>query len=299
MEIGSSFEVEHAGAHLFAFTLGAGPDVILLHPTPLDHAFWLPVAKLLADRYRLTLVDLRGHGKSSLGLGADPTTVGVTDTAGPSAAVTMAMLAEDTHAMMRALGIQQAAFVGCSIGSYTLYDYWRRFPEEVAALIITCGKPQPDTEANREKRRASMQAAQQPGGLEKFFDQMADTLVGPTAKRDHPEIRIAARAMMDAFSLESMLAVQRGLMQRPDSIPTLKTMQVPVCAIAGGEDGSSTPAEMHVIADQAPRAEYHLLEDAGHFAPLEQPAKVAAWIGGFLDREYSRPPASNAARKAH
>ena len=53
------------------------------------------------------------------------------------------------------------------------------FRSEMSALAITCGKPQPDTEANREKSRESMHAAQQPGGLEKFFDRMADTLVGP------------------------------------------------------------------------------------------------------------------------
>jgi pimeloyl-ACP methyl ester carboxylesterase len=216
-----------------------------------------------------------------------------------AAALNIDKLADDTHAIMQALGIRQAAFIGCSIGSYTLYEYWRRFPQEMAALVLTCGKPQPDTDANREKRRASMQAAQQPSGLKKFLDQTADTLVGPTATRLHPEIRAEVRAMMDSFSLEAMLAVQRGLMQRPDSVPTLKSIHVPVCVIAGGEDSGSTPAEMHVIAEQAPHAEFHLLEDAGHYAPLEQPAKIAAWIGDFLDREYQPQHSARAAKEAH
>ncbi|MHB8388630.1 MAG: alpha/beta fold hydrolase [Acidobacteriaceae bacterium] len=281
----SPVQIEHNGASLFVTTLGTGPDVILLHPTPVHHAFWLPVAELLADRYRLTLLDLRGHGKSSLGAG--------------EAAIAMGMLADDTHAVLQALQIEHAAFVGCSIGSYTLYEYWRRFPQEMAALVITCGKPQPDTEANREKRRESMHAAQQPGGLQKFFDQTADTLVGPTAKRLHPDIRAAARAMIDGVSLEAMLAVQQGLMQRPDSVPTLKTIHVPICALAGGEDQGSTTAEMHIIAEQAPRAEFHLLQDAGHYAPLEQPQNVATLIADFLDREYRPRHSVRAARKAH
>jgi 3-oxoadipate enol-lactonase len=291
MEIESPLHIEHAGAHLFAVTLGSGPDVVLLHPTPVHHVFWHPVAEQLTDRYRLTLVDLRGHGESSLGLANVPDQAGT--------ALTMDMLADDIHAIVQALGIQRAAFIGCSIGSYTLYEYWRRFPQEMAALVLTCGKPQPDTEANREKRTASMQAAQQPGGLAKFLDQTADTLVGPTARRLHPQIHAAARAMMDTFSLEAMLAVQHGLMQRPDSVPTLKTIHVPVCVIAGGEDQGSTPAEMHVIAEQAPHAEFHVLEDAGHYAPLEQPAKIAAWIGDFLNREYDPQHSARAARKAN
>ena len=173
MRIESPLQIEHDGARLFSTTLGSGPDVVLLHPTPVHHDFWLPVADRLAERYRLTLIDLRGHGQSSAGAGT----------------ISMARLAEDVHAVLAALNIQHAAFVGCSIGTYTLYEYWRRFPQQMAAFVCTCGKPQPDSAANRDTRRESMQAAQQPGGLEKFFDRMADTLIGPTARQHHPVIR--------------------------------------------------------------------------------------------------------------
>ncbi len=274
-------EIERDGARLFSTTLGSGPDVILLHPTPTHHAFWLPVAELLANRYRLTLIDLRGHGRSTLGSGP----------------ITMEKLAEDVHAALQVAGIERAAFVGCSIGGYLLYEYWRRFPAEVAALAPICGKPQPDTAANRQKRQEWMHSAQQPGGLEKFFDLMADTLVGPNARQRQPEIRAAARAMMEPLTLDAMLAVQQGLAARPDSVATLETIRVPVCAIAGGEDLSSTPAEMQVIAEMAPSAEFHLLADAGHYAPLEQPKTIAEILGDFLKRHY--PSAKTSAGSVH
>jgi len=278
----SPLQIEHDGARLFAVTMGSGPDVVLLHPTPVHYGFWLPVAQRLADRYRLTLVDLRGHGQSSTGTGT----------------ITMARLAEDVHAVLAALRIERAAFAGCSIGTYTLYEYWRRFPEQMAAMVCTCGKPQPDSEANRETRRDSMQAAQQPGGLEKFFDRMADTLVGPTARQHHPEVRAAARDMMDSVSLPTMLAVQQGLIERPDSVPTLSTIQVPICVVAAAEDQSSTPAEMRVIVDQVPDTEFHLVEHAGHYAPFEQPETVASLMGEFLDRRYRPHASSTFTRKA-
>ena len=282
MRIESRLNIEHDGARLFAVTLGSGPDVVLLHPTPVHHAFWRPVAERLADRYRLTLIDLRGHGQSSAGAGV----------------ITMTKLAEDVHAVLASSGIQRAAFVGCSIGTYTLYEHWRRFPEQMAALVCACGKPQPDSAATRDTRRESMQAAQQAGGLEKSFDRMADTLVGPTARQRHPEIRIAAREMMNTVSLRAMLAVQQGLMERPDSVPTLATIDVPMCAIAGGEDQSSTPPEMRVIVEHAPDAEFHLVEDAGHYGPFEQPEKFASLIGEFLDRKYSPHSITDPTRKA-
>jgi 3-oxoadipate enol-lactonase len=282
MEIESRLSIEHDGARLFAITMGSGPDVVLLHPTPVHHASWRPLATQLADRYRLTLIDLRGHGQSSDGTGT----------------ITMSRLAEDVHAVLVSSGIQRAAFVGCSIGTYTLYEYWRRFPQQMAALVCICGKPQPDSPANRDTRRESMQAAQQAGGLEKFFERMADTLLGPTARHQHPEVRAAARDMMNSVSLQAMLAVQQGLMERPDSVPTLSTIHVPICVVAAGEDQSSTPPEMRVIADNAPDAEFHLVENAGHYAPFEQPEKFASLIGGFLDRKYRPHATSNPTRKA-
>jgi pimeloyl-ACP methyl ester carboxylesterase len=56
---------------------------------------------------------------------------------------------------------------------------------------------------------------------------------------------------------------------------------------------------MRVIAEQAPDVEFHLIEDAGHYAPLEQPKTIAALIGDFLDRRYQPQPTTSATRKAN
>jgi len=264
-------QIERDEARLFYTFMGSGPDVVLIHPTPVYHAFWMPMAEQLADRYRLLLLDLRGHGQSGLGTGP----------------VTIEKLIRDVHVLLETEGITRAAFVGCSLGGYLLYEYWKKYPNEMAAMALLCSKPQPDAEVNRERRHQWMRDARKPGGLVKFFDTMADTLIGPTCTQRHPKKRVAARAMMNTMSLEAMLAVQQGLMLRPDSVPTLETIRIPVCAIAGGEDSSSTPEEMRVIAEKVPAAEFHLIEDAGHYAPLEQPEKVAAILRRFLDTHYS------------
>jgi pimeloyl-ACP methyl ester carboxylesterase len=268
---GKRLFTERDGARLFSTTLGTGPDVVLLHPTPVHHAFWLPVAELLAPHFRLTLMDLRGHGESSAGTGT----------------ITIERLAEDLRAVLLANTVKRAALVGCSIGGYLLYECWRRFPAQIAALAPVCAKPQPDTAASREKRQETMRAAQQTHGLSKIFDVMAGTLIGPTALQRVPEVRKTARAMMDSVTLDAFLAVQRGLMQRPDSVPTLASITVPVCAIAGGEDQTSTADEMRVIAEHVPDAEFHIIADAGHYAPLEQPREIAGILQPFLDRAFS------------
>ena len=251
---------------LFYHALGNGPDLVLLHPTPVHHGFWLPVATSLATRYRVTLPDLRGHGQSDSGQGA----------------INVSKLGEDIQRLLDAAGIGSAFFAGCSIGSYTLFEVWRRMPKRVRGLAFCCGKPQPDTDANRAKRAENIEKIKLEGTAS-FFDSMVQTLVGPTSQARHPERSRELRAMMNTMTPEAVIAVQQGLGQRPDSTPTIPTIKVPVLALAGGEDSGSTPAEMKVIHDLLPASTWHVLPDAGHYAPYEQPETVGRLLGEFFD----------------
>jgi pimeloyl-ACP methyl ester carboxylesterase len=81
---------------------------------------------------------------------------------------------------------------------------------------------------------------------------------------------------------EAVVAVQAGLATRPDSRRTVATIDVPVLAIAGGEDSAVSPAEMEAFNAAPGGCEYHLLPDAGHFAAYEQPRKVATLLAEWL-----------------
>jgi 3-oxoadipate enol-lactonase len=251
-------------ARLFFHTFGNGPDLVLLHPTPVHHGFWLPVALALGDRYRVTLPDLRGHGQSEAGHGV----------------ISVERLGEDLERLLDAAQIGTAHFVGCSIGSYALFELWRRIPKQILALAFCCGKPQPDTEANRTTRAGNIEKIKAEG-TGQFFEGLLATLVGPTSRVRHPERLTELRAMMDFMTPEAAIAVQQGLGQRPDSVPTLATIDVPVFTLAGGEDTSSTPAEMAVFPNVAPDR-CRVLPDAGHYAPYEQPELVGSLLGKFL-----------------
>jgi 3-oxoadipate enol-lactonase len=251
---------------LFYQVLGDGPDVVLLHPTPVHHAFWMPIAVSLSDRYRVTVPDLRGHGRSNSGQGV----------------IDVIRLGEDIERLLDSARIEAAMFAGCSIGSYTLYELWRRIPDRVRGLAICCGKPQPDTAANREKRREDIENIRLTGTAD-FFDRMTKILVGATSAARTPERSLQLRAMMDAMTPEAVIAVQQGLGQRPDSVPILSSITVPVLALAGGEDPGSSPAEMAVIREQLPGCAWHVLPDAGHYAPYEQPETVGPILRDFFD----------------
>ncbi len=84
------------------------------------------------------------------------------------------------------------------------------------------------------------------------------------------------------LTAEAVVAVQAGLAARPDSRPTVATIDRPVMAIAGGEDPAVSPAEMEAFNAAPGGCRFHLLPDAGHFAAYEQPRKVAKLLADWL-----------------
>jgi pimeloyl-ACP methyl ester carboxylesterase len=267
---------ESDGARLEFSDTGAGLPVIFLHPTPLDREYWRPLTQALAG-VRAISPDLRGHGASELG-GNLP--VGGFALVPDARVLTIAQLAADILTLLEHLGVRQAVFAGCSIGGYVLPEIWRRAPQRMRGLAFVCSKPQPDAEANLSRRAATIAQARS-GGSETIFDGMAQTLIGATARARSPEIVAELRRQM-TLNPEALVAVQAGLATRPDSVPTVATIDVPILAVAGGEDPVVTSAEMEAF-DAAPGGcEFHLLPDAGHFAAYEQPAKVATLLSPWL-----------------
>jgi pimeloyl-ACP methyl ester carboxylesterase len=264
------------GARLSYVEAGSGVPVLFLHPTPLDHFYWLPLIQRL-PKLRAIVLDLRAHGASELGahlpLGGFPLV--------PDApTLTMEQLATDTLVLLDQLDLSEAIFVGCSIGGYVMLELWRRTPQRMRGLAFICSKPQPDAESNLMKRADTIAKARA-GERDALFDSMAQTSTSATAKARHPAIVSEVRARM-TLTVESIVAVHAGLAARPDSIPTVGTITAPIFAVAGGEDNAVSPAEMEVFRGAPGGCDFHLLPDAGHFSAFEQPEMIAALLTPWL-----------------
>ncbi|HEU5351891.1 MAG TPA: alpha/beta fold hydrolase [Terracidiphilus sp.] len=260
---------------------GSGLPLVFLHPTPLDHRYWLPLVGLLPG-IRAIAPDFRGHGASQLG---DNLPTGGFSLVPDAPELSMAQLAQDTLALMDHLGIRQALFAGCSIGGYVLMELWRQAPERMLGMAIVCSKPQPDADANRRKRAATIDQARS-GALDAIFDGNAQTLIGATARARAPQMVAELRSHM-TLTAQALVAVQAGLATRPDSVSTVANLTVPILAIAGGEDPVISADEMRVFQSALGDCDFHLIPDAGHFAAYEQPAAVAALFTPWLRQFHS------------
>lgn len=262
-------QLQSDDATLYYETHGSGPDVVLLHPFPANHKFWLPVVDALASRFRLTLPDLRGHGQSQPGAGA----------------ATMQKHARDVLRICEEVGVQRATFVGCSIGGYVNFELWRQARERVKALVFIDTKAPADSDearANRLKSADDVLAR----GAEPFIEGMMPKLLGRSTRANRPDIAAAARAMMMESSAAGIAAIQRGMAERPDSTATLATISVPTLVIFGEEDDVPV-AEGEAIRRAVRGAEMRVVEKAGHYAPYERPEEVGRILREWLER-YAR-----------
>jgi 3-oxoadipate enol-lactonase len=264
-------------SQLTYYDAGAGmPAVVFLHPTPLNGEYWRPLIERL-PQVRAIAPDFRGHGASELGTRLP---AGEFAQVPDAPVLSMGQLASDVLALLDHLKLGQAVFAGCSIGGYVLLELWRRAPERMQGLTFVCSKPQPDAEVGLAKREATIAQARA-GKTAELFDGFAQNLVGATTRTNRPEMVRALRAQM-TLTPDAEVAVQAGLAARPDSVPTVASITVPVLAIAGSEDTSVTPAEMEAFCAAPGGCRYEVLKDAGHFAAYEQPEKIAELMSAWL-----------------
>ena len=256
-------------AEIFFDVAGAGPPVVLLHPFPLNHEFWLPVSRFLAPRYRLIMPDLRGHGESGLGNGP----------------ATMEKHALDIARIMNAAGTERVPLIGVSIGGYIIFEFWRRFRDRVSAIVFCNTRAPAESD---DSRNARLQAARDvlERGTEPFFESMLPKVLAESTRRNRPDLVEGALRMMRQMSAEDVAGVQRGMADRPDSISTLKTINVPTLIVTGDEDVSTGVPEAELLAQNIPGSQMRVVAKAGHYSPFEQPEELGRVLRGFLDSLY-------------
>jgi len=261
-----SQRIKSGDAEIAYWTLGDGQPVVLLHPFPVNHEFWLPVAEQLSTRYRLILPDLRGHGESETGEGP----------------ATMEKHAGDLARLLDDANIGRAPLIGVSIGGYAIFEFWRRHRGRVAALVLCNTKAPAD---NPEARAGRLQAANDvlDRGTEPFFESMIPRLMGRTTREMRPDLVDGALRMMRQMSPEDVAQVQRGMAARADSVETLKTINVPTLLITGDEDILTGANEAELMRQHIANSQMRVIPKAGHYSPWEQSDAAAKLLRQFLD----------------
>jgi pimeloyl-[acyl-carrier protein] methyl ester esterase len=242
---------------------GSGPDLVLLHGWALHGGAWEPVAKRLAPRFRVHVVDLPGHGYSRGAAFGDLDTLAtrvaeVVPVGSAACGWSLGGLVAMKLAALASLGIRALALVAAT-PSFVARAGWPSgiAPETLAAFARDLSRDQDATV------RAFLQL----------------TARGATGARGCVRRLDALRAERP-LAEDAALAAGLGVLARSDLREEAGRLPQPALVIHGLRD-ELVPAEAgRFLAATIPGARFVGLEDAAH-APLITHADAVA---GALER---------------
>jgi pimeloyl-ACP methyl ester carboxylesterase len=253
---------------------GQGPDVLLIAGLGDPAEAWEAQLAGLADRWRLTAFDNRGAGRSPL------------PAAGES--FTVATMADDAAALLRALEVPTAHVLGFSGGSAIAQELALRHRELVRSLVLvgTWARSDPYTRAMTGVWRWLLEVApSERAALEAFFlwiytphahaDGTVERFIAETLAFPHPQSIEAFRRQLDAFMTH-------------DTLDRLPEISVPTLVLAGELDIATPPRLGRLVAERIPGAEFTVLPGAAHQPFQETPAAFNDRVDAFWRQVHAR-----------
>jgi pimeloyl-ACP methyl ester carboxylesterase len=259
---------------------GASRSLLVIHGGPgWDHTYLRVPVDRLGGSFHLLLPDLRGCGRSTVGLADDSYT--------PDLAVA------DLIALLDVLGVDRCSVLGFSYGGLLAQRLAVEIPARVERLIV----------ASSSVLTCDMDALDRLGAGTRAAD--ADPVWTDPSVRDADRGRVAAIAAAEydvyrtearadylarvqeiRFSEDWARPWQAGILPPAgleNAIQQLAATDVPVLLIQGRHDGRFPAAHALEAADRLPAAQAVVINDAAHMAHIDQPHAWLSAITTFLD----------------
>jgi 3-oxoadipate enol-lactonase len=245
---------------------GSSIPILFIHGYPLNRRMWQPQIDALSIDAHVIAPDLRGHGDST-------PTEGV---------YSMDLLAEDCAKLLDTLNITEKIVVcGLSMGGYISFAFARKFPNRLAALILTATRAAPDTEEGKLNRQRSIALAREQG-IAPIIESMLARVLSPVTLQNNPDLVETVRQIMQHTSLQAVIGDLQGMIERIDSRPFLKQISVPTLIIHGKDDNLIPIEEAQAMQAAIPSSRLLILENAAHLPNLEASERFNQAIREFI-----------------
>jgi len=241
--------------NLFTQTVGEGPDVVLLHGWGMNADVWEGILPVLTKQFRITLLDLPGHGRSLDSL----------------ADYSLQNLATTIDAVIP----ENVVLIGWSLGGMIATQMTLNNPDNIRKLVLVASAPQfvrDDTWPDGTDAEVLDSFAD---GLKKNYQQtikrfIAIQAMGSEHAREQQHIlreRVFRHGNPQPAALEAGLAILRHTNLRPE----LTKITCPTLLISGEHDSlfrrSAAEKTQAMISD----ARLSIIPGAGHAPFLSHP----------------------------
>jgi 3-oxoadipate enol-lactonase len=238
------------------------PWIVFSNSLCCNLSMWDEQAAALRSSFRVLRYDQRGHGKTEAPLGR----------------YSFDMLIGDAVALLDALSITRAHFVGLSMGGATAMGLAQRQPDRFDKIII-CDSPCASTPQTSQQWEERIALAREKG---------MEAMVEPTINRWFPAEIVSAnppyldkvRQMIRTTPLNGFVGCAAALANH-DFRSQAATVTKPVLFIAGEKDGT-TPAAMRELHAIVKGSKFIELPGAGHISNMDRPEAFTRAIRDFI-----------------
>ena len=254
------------GVDLHVLVRGTGMPLVLLHAFPLDHSMWGAQIERFASQAQVIAPDLRGFGSSGVTAGT----------------VTMEQMADDLAAILDQLAVTEPVVLcGLSMGGYVAFQFARKYPQRLRALVLSNTRSAADTPENRQLRLNMVQQVLEVGPAPVAESMLQRSFSTESLTRIPGAVEFVRERIM-LTAPEGIAAALRGLAERPDVTGLLSRLSVPTLVIAASDDVITPASEMREMAAGIANSEFVVLPGVGHLSALEAPVEFNALLARFL-----------------
>ena len=247
---------------LYYEVVGEGAPLLFVHGLGSSRRDWEEQVGFFANRYRVIVFDVRGHGKSGK----------------PPGPYSIPLFAADTAKMLKAFEVGPAHVVGISMGGMIAFQLAVSQPGMVRSLVIVNSSPEFIVRTFKERMQVWQRfLIVRLLGMRKMGEVLSKRLF---PKAEHEDLRtmfVERWAENDARAYRDAMRAIVGW-SVADQIEDIRCLTL---VIASEEDYTPVAVKKAYVQRMA-RAELVVIEDARHALPAEQPEKFNAAIEAFL-----------------
>ncbi len=228
---------------------GKGKALVLLHGFLENQSMWEPFIPDLSEKHTVITIDLPGHGKSEC--------LGYIHS--------MELMAEVVHAVLTQENINQATFIGHSMGGYVALAFAERYPKNSNGIVLLNSNSKPDSAERKQNRNRAIEL------VKKHKDAFLSMAITNLFAEENREKFVTAIQELKQTALEmpvqGIIAALEGMKIRKDRTRVLKKFSKPKIIIAGTKDPIMPFDEVKNLAIYC-KCNFYAL-DGGHMSTIE------------------------------
>jgi len=250
------------GIEIHYVSEGAGPPVTLVHGVGSNLGSWDPIAKRLAEKYRVVRLDLRGHGLSSR-----------------IETCSLDSFLDDVSLVLDTLGIERTHLAGFSLGGMIAQAFVLAHPERVdkLAFISAVAGRTPEERANVMSRARKVHAE----GIASVVTAAEDRWFTEVFRKAHPEVVRERLEELKANDHRSYAAAY-SVFAAGDIGDRLHAIRRPTLIVTGEYDVGSNTRMARFMHKAIPGSTLRILPGLKHSVLLEAPDTISQLLLDFL-----------------